>query len=64
MRVLEAMVILFMWFKSLYYLQLKEEIAPLVDIIFVVLREMKNFLIIYVISLIAFVQAYYILGKN
>lgn len=38
--------------------------APLVDIIFVVLREMKNFLIIYLISMVAFVQSYYILGRN
>ena len=32
MRVYEAIVILVMWFKSLYYLQLIPEVAPLIDI--------------------------------
>lgn len=39
MRVIEAFLVLFMFFKSLYYLSLVSEIAPLVNIIFVILRE-------------------------
>lgn len=54
MRVVEAIGILFMWFKALYYLQLIPQVAPLIDIIFVVMRDMRYFTIIYVISLIAF----------
>ena len=64
MRVIEAIGVLFIWFKALYYLQLIPQVAPLVDIIFVVLRDMKFFTIIYLISLVAFTQSYYILGKN
>jgi len=50
MRVLESIVILLMWFKSLYYLQLIPQVAPLIDIIFMILRDMKYFLLIYIIS--------------
>ena len=64
MRVVEAIGILFMWFKALYYLQLIPQVAPLIDIIFVVIRDMRYFTIIYLISLIAFMQSYYILGRN
>jgi hypothetical protein len=64
MRVIEAFGIMFMWFKSLYYLQLIPRIAPLIDIIFVILRDMKHFLLIFLISTISFIQTYYILGRN
>ena len=64
MRVIESIGILFMWFKALYYLQLIPEVAPLIDIIFVVINDMRYFTIIYIISLVAFMQSYYILGRN
>ena len=53
-----------MWFKSLYYLQLIPQVAPLIDIIFMILRDMKYFLLIYIISQVAFIQSYYIIGRN
>ena len=53
-----------MWFKSLYYLQLIPKIAPLIDIIFVILRDMKYFLLIFGLSTVSFIQTYYILGRN
>lgn len=49
-RVIEMVGILFMWFKSLYYLQLIPRVAPLIDIVFVLLREMKYFCFIYGIA--------------
>ena len=55
---------LLMWFKSLYYLGLAGMMAPLVDIIFVIFKEIKYFMIIYLISAGAFVCAFYVLGKN
>jgi hypothetical protein len=64
MRVLETLSILFMAMKSLYYLQLISKISPLVDSIFIILREIKYFLLIYSISMVAFMQAYYIFGRN
>ena len=64
MRVIESIGILFMWFKSMYFLQLNPKIAPLIDILFVIVRDMKFFLIIFMFVEVAFMQTYYILGRN
>ena len=53
-----------MWFKSLYFLALIPQISPLIDIIFVILRDMKYFLVIFVIAEIAFMNAFYLIGRN
>ena len=53
-----------MWFKSLYFLSLIGEISPLVDIMFRVCRDIKYFMVIFVIALVAFINAYYLIGKN
>jgi hypothetical protein len=64
LRLIETAMYLLMWFKSLYYLGLAGMMAPLVDIIFVIFKEIKYFMIIYLISAGAFVCAFYVLGKN
>ena len=64
LRIIEAFLSILMWFKSLYYLSLIGEIAPLVDIIFVIMNDIKYFTIIFAISLMAFINAFYVLGKN
>ena len=64
LRQVEAALFILMWFKSLYFLALIGEIAPLVDIIFVILRDIKYFTVIFVIGLIAFINAFYLIGKN
>ena len=63
-RQIEAALFICMWFKSLYFLALIGKIAPLVDIIFVILKDIKYFMVIYCIGLIAFVNAFYMIGKN
>ena len=64
MRIIEATLMLLLWFKSLYFLSLMSEIAPLIDMIFSILDAMKYFLMVYVICLLAFCNAYYLVGKN
>ena len=64
MRVIEAFLVLFMFFKSLYFLSLVSDIAPLINIIFVILREIKNFLLVFIIGIFAFVLSFWIIGKN
>lgn len=64
MRQIEAALFILMWFKSLYFLALIGQIAPLVDIIFVILRDIKYFTAIFIIALIAFINAFYLIGKN
>ena len=64
MRCIEALLVLFLFFKSLYFLSLVSEIAPLVNIIFVILREIQNFLIIFILGIGTFVFTFWIIGKN
>jgi len=62
LRIFEATLTVFIWFKSLYFFRLVGEIAPLVEIIIVILGDIKYFMIIFIIGLIAFVQAFMIIG--
>lgn len=64
MRCIEAFLIIFMFFKSMYYLRLISEIAPLINSIFVVLEDIRYFLLVYVLTIIAFFLAYWMIGKN
>jgi hypothetical protein len=41
-----------------------DEISPLVNIIFVILRDIKYFMVIFLISIIAFSSAFLVIGKN
>jgi len=64
MRSMEAFLILFIMMKSLYFLRLIKEIAPLVDIIMIILADIKYFMAIFVIAEFAFICAFYNIGKN
>lgn len=64
LRVFESILIVAIFFKSLYFLRLIGEIAPLIDIIFTILSDIKYFMAIYLISQLAFVFAFYSIGKN
>ena len=55
LRSVEAMLIVFIWFKSIYFLRLIDEISPLVDMIAIILDDIKYFVAIFIIALIAFV---------
>ena len=63
-RLVEAVLILMQWFKSMYYMRLVTEIAPLVEAIFVIMNDMLYFLLIFVIGIMAFSEAFFIIGKN
>lgn len=63
-RIVEAILILNMWFKSMYYMRLVTEIAPLVESIFVIMNDMLYFLLIFLIGIMAFSEAFFIIGKN
>jgi len=64
MRVFEAFLVIFMFLKSLYYLRLISDIAPLINIIFVIVKDIKYFLVVFIIGLAAFVCAFWMIGKN
>ena len=63
-RQFEAILMVLLWFKSLYYLGLIGKIAPLIDIIFTIISDIKYFMIVYLICMIAFINAFQIIGKN
>ena len=64
MRIVEAFLIVVILLKSLYFLRLVKEIAPLVDIIMTILNDIKYFMAIFIIAEIAFVLAFMSIGKN
>ena len=45
-------------------MRLVNEISPLVESIFVIMNDMFYFLIIFIIGLIAFSEAFFVIGKN
>ena len=45
-------------------MRLVTEIAPLVESIFVIMNDMLYFLLIFVIGIMAFSEAFFIIGKN
>ena len=63
-RIIECILIVLMWFKSLYYMRLVPDIAPLVESIFVIMNDMLYFLLIFIIGIVAFTEAFWIIGKN
>lgn len=63
-RIIEAVLLVLVTLKSLYFLRLFGEIAPLIDIIFMIMNDIYSFLLIYIIALLCFVVSYYILGQN
>ena len=50
--------------KILYFLRLIGEIAPLIDIIFTIIYEIRHFMSIYIIGTISFIYAFYSIGRN
>lgn len=53
-----------MTFKILYFLRLKGEIAPLIDIIIIILYEIRWFVIVFIIFQLASMCALYSIGRN
>ena len=62
LRIYEALMIVSITLKSLYFLRLVGEIAPLVEIIIIIVYDIRYFLLIYIIALVSFIFAFYIIG--
>ena len=63
-RYFEVLCVVTIMSRSLYFFRLFGEVAPLIDIIFVILNDIFYFMIIYGIALTAFVIAFYVMGQN
>jgi hypothetical protein len=64
LRIVESILCILQWFKFLYFMQLVDDIAPYVGIIFVIMKDIQYFMVIFVIALIAFTNAFYLIGRN
>lgn len=64
LRIFESIQMLLLWFKSLYYLALVGQIAPLIDSIFMIVVDIRYFMVVYIILMIGFINAYFLIGKN
>ena len=64
LRIFEAILSVIMMLKILYFLRLIGEIAPLIDIIFTIIYEIRYFMAIYVIGIVSFIFAFYSIGRN
>ena len=63
-RLVECVLIFNLWFKCLYYMRLVNAISPLIESIFVIIQNMIYFLFIFVIGIIAFSEAFFVIGRN
>lgn len=63
-RKLEALLALIVWFKVLFFLQLSDRFAPLVQVIYAIVWQIRWFAGIVLIILAAFANAFFILGLN
>ena len=63
-RILEVVGILCLYVKACYYLSLFDSIAPLIDIMFKIMWDIKWFLFILVLSIFAFSHCFCLLGLN
>lgn len=55
---------LLVYSKSVYFLSLIDEVAPLIDIIFKIALDIRWFLVVFGIATYSFAAAFYCLGLN
>lgn len=63
-RLSQAVLIVCLFTKSLYFMKLDSQIAPLINIISKVTWDIRFFMLIFFVIEIAFMLAYYCIGKN
>jgi len=59
-----ALMAIIIWSKAFYFLQLIDEIAPLIQIIFKIFMDIRYFMVTLVIAIFAFANAFYLIGLN
>ncbi|CDW91232.1 wd-40 repeat protein [Stylonychia lemnae] len=63
-RRIEAVASTLMWLKFLYFFRIIDTTAPLVRMVKEILLDMVSFSFIYIFSLLAFANAFYVLAQN
>jgi len=63
-RPINALVGMMLWLKFLYFLRIFRETGHFITMILAVLSDMKVFMSVYFVVIIAFANAFYILSNN
>lgn len=61
-RILVAIVSGLIWIRLLYFMQLSDNLAPLIQIIILIFYDIASFMIILAILIIAFANAFFLVG--
>jgi hypothetical protein len=64
LRILEAILAIVIVIKLLYFLQLIDQIAPLVNVIILVFEDIGWFIMVFVTIIFAIATSYYLIGQN
>ena len=62
LRIIESIAAIFIWFMSLYYMQLFDNIAPLIIIIFKVFKDITSFMKLLFIFIFCFTCVFFLIG--
>lgn len=61
-RILESLISIVIVLKMLYYMLLVEQIAPLIELIFLILKKILWFMVVFILFIFAFSVAIYLIG--
>ena len=64
LRIVESILSVVIFAKLIYFMQLIDKIAPLVDTILVIMKEMMSFMIILLIIILSLANCYFLLAQN
>ena len=64
LRIVESILSVVIFVKLIYFMQLIDKIAPLVDTILVIMKEMMSFMIILLIIILSLANCYFLLAQN
>ena len=63
-RRIEAVAVVLMWMRFLYFFRIIDNTAPFIRMIFQILYDMRAFVFIFVLIILGFANGFYVLAKN
>jgi len=64
LRAMASIAIILIWIKSFYFFRIFDETAPMVRMVLVIIRNIRWFILIFFVCILAFAQSYYLLNLN
>ena len=63
-RRMESVAVIFMWFRFLYFFRIMDHTAYLIRMLWQILYDMRSFIFIFVLIILAFANGFYVLSNN